>query len=415
MSGPFDGVRVVDVTHVLAGPYCTYLLALLGADVVKVEAPAGLDFVRFRGGSDPAMNALGLASGFLVQNANKRSLGLDLKHRRGAEIFGSLVARADVVVENFRPGVMERLGLGQEALARRNRRLVHCSLTGYGQSGAWHGRPAYDHVVQAVSGMMAANATDDGRPRRVGFPIIDYVTGLMAGFAIASALFERTHSDRGQHIDVAMMDSAVAMMAPLVAQTVIGGGLRARTGDRAASGSPFSGMFETADGWLALAANTVAQGRRVAALLGMDEIAADHRMEAFVAHPEFADEVEAALAARLRGRSALAWESLLSEHDVPAGKVRDVAEALAAAPLVERGFLQWIGGVPGRPAGIEVPGPGFRLARGSAGVTAPPPRLGEHSLAVLAEIGIDAAEASTLLADGVIATADPDPDDSSEL
>jgi crotonobetainyl-CoA:carnitine CoA-transferase CaiB-like acyl-CoA transferase len=414
MQQPFAGVRVLDATHVLAGPYATYLLAVLGADVIRVESPTNFDFVRYRG-SVPELNRLGLAPNFLIQNSNKRSISINLKAERGQSLFKDLIAQSDVLVENFRPGVLARWSLDAEHLQQVNPMLIYCSITGYGQRGPWRDDPAYDHVVQALSGMMSANALDSGRPRRVGFPVIDYITGLSASFAIASALFQRTHTGEGQIIDVTMLESALTVMSPLLGQALMGGGIVPRVGDRAASGSPFSGMFETKDGYIALAANTIEQGRRVALALNMAHIADDPRMEQFNNNPAFADEVEALLAKALTARSAKQWAAIFVEHDVPSTEVRSVDEVIEEEHLVNRPFLHPIpipdaitklGADLDEHTGqrrFEAPGPGFKLAGGDARLVSPPPRQGEHSREILAELGLAESELDQLERDGVIA------------
>lgn len=401
MNQPFDNVRVVDLTRVLAGPYATYQLALLGADVLRVEQPGGGDFVRF-GGGDPDLTAAGLGPGFLAQNANKRSMALNLKDPRGKDIVRQLAADADVLTENFRPSVMERLGLGAESLLADNPRLIYCAVSGYGQDGPMAQRPAYDHVVQAVSGMMDTNKDRQGDPWRVGFPMIDYVAGLMAAFAISSALLQRERSGVGQIIDVAMMDAAVAMMAPAMAPFMQGITPPDRTGGRAASGSPYSGLFETADGLLALAANAPAQAVSVAREIGQEELAADPRMKEWGGNDDYVALVQNTLAAAFTTRTALEWEERLSALGVPAGKVRGLAEIMNSEQLAARGMIQTVND-PAMARDYKVPGVGFKMAHDGARVTAPPPRLGQHTDAVLADLGYDQYQIATLRADAVIA------------
>ena len=190
---PFEGIKVLDTSHVLAGPFCSYQLGLLGAEVIRVDNPDGRDMVRY-GGNDPKLGGRGLGPGFVMQNAGKRSISLNLKEPRAVDIFRKLADQSDVVVENFRPGVLSRLGIGQQDLCSSNERLIWCAITGFGQDGPMSENPAYDHIVQAFTGMMVANGDDSGRPRRIGFPLIDYIVGLLAAFAVSSALFERSRS-----------------------------------------------------------------------------------------------------------------------------------------------------------------------------------------------------------------------------
>ncbi len=401
MNRPFEGVRVVDLTRVLAGPYSTYQLALLGADVVRVEQPGKSDFVRF-GGGDPDLASAGLGPGFLAQNANKKSMAVDLKDPRGKEIVRKLVASADVLTENFRPGVMERLGLGAASLAAVNPRLIYCAISGYGQDGPMAQRPAYDHVVQAVSGMMTTNGDDSGRPRRVGFPMIDYVAGLSAAFAISSALFQRERSGTGQIIDVAMMDAAVAIMAPMLAPFLQGITPPTRQGDRAASGSPYSGMFETADGLLALAANAPHQAKALANEIDRADLFDDARVREWGQNAGYVALVQEALAAAFATASALEWEERLGALGVPAGKVRGLAEIMDSDQLAARGLIQTIAD-PVTARDYRVPGVGFKMAHDGAQVTAAPPRLGQDTDAVLADLGYDQNQINGLRADAVVA------------
>ncbi|MBT4489147.1 MAG: CoA transferase [Rhodospirillaceae bacterium] len=401
MGRPFENVRIVDLTRVLAGPYSTYQLALFGADVLRVEQPGRGDFVRF-GGGDPDLAAAGLGPGFLAQNANKKSIAVDLKDPRGKEIVRKLAASADVLTENFRPGVMERLGLGAESLAATNPRLIYCAISGYGQDGPMARRPAYDHVVQAVSGMMTTNGDDSGRPRRVGFPMIDYVAGLSAAFAISSALYQRERSGAGQIIDVAMMDAAVAIMAPAMAPHLQGITPPQRTGDRAASGSPFSGMFETADGLLALAANAPHQAKALALAIDREDLVTDPRMAEWGGNSDYVALVQDALARTFADAPALEWEERLGAVDVPAGKVRGLAEIMGSDQLAARGMIHTVKD-PSMGRDYRVPGVGFKMAHDGADVTTPPPRLGQNTDAVLAELGYDQEQIAGLRTDAVVA------------
>src|SRR5690349_2483304 len=216
MARPFEGIRIIDITHVLAGPFAAYQLALLGADVIKVEHPEEPDQSR-DSGPDLALNRAGMGSYFLTQGANKRAITLDLKQEAAREVLRRLVARADVLVENYRPGAFEALGLGYEVLSALNPRLIYCSISAFGHGGPRGGQTAYDHVIQATSGIMAATGTPEVNPIKFGAPAIDYATGTMGAFALATALFQRERTGRGQRIDLAMLDVAMMMQASHVA------------------------------------------------------------------------------------------------------------------------------------------------------------------------------------------------------
>ena len=215
MTRPFEGIRIIDITHVLAGPFAAYQLAVLGADVIKVEHPNEPDQSR-EGGTDRALDRRKMGTSFLTQGSNKRSITLDLKTEMGREILKKLIARADVLVENYRPGAFAALGLGYEAVSQINPRLIYCSISAFGQDGVRREQTAYDHVIQATSGIMASTGTESVNPIKIGAPAVDYATGTMGAFALASALFQRERTGKGQHIDLAMLGVAMMMQASLM-------------------------------------------------------------------------------------------------------------------------------------------------------------------------------------------------------
>ncbi len=402
---PLEGIRVLDPTHVLAGPFCSYQLGLMGAEVIRVDAVSDRDFVR--GGSpDPALRAAGMGDSFLMQNAGKKSIALDLKDPRGQALFRRLAKDSDVVIENFRPGTFERLGLGYEALRSDNPGLVYCSLTGFGQQGPLRDMPAYDHLVQALSGMMSLMGTEETGPMRVGFPIIDYIVGLMGAFAIASALHRRAAHGEGSYLDVAMLDSALAMMGPVLGGWLIGGRLPPKGQNRAFSGSPFSGLFDTADGILAMAANTRAQAARVLEVIGEGGSGGEAAMPDWQSDPDAGEVARARLIAALAGDNALAWEARFGAAGVPAGKLRDVPEVVAHEQIAARGLLHDIAAVPGIDRDIRVPGIGFLVDGESPPPAGPPPRKGADTRDVLGALGLSAEELASLERDGVILAAD---------
>jgi crotonobetainyl-CoA:carnitine CoA-transferase CaiB-like acyl-CoA transferase len=251
---PLDGVRVIDFTQVLAGPYCTYQLALLGAEVIKIEQPGG---EMTRGGGDiPSLSKQGLGLGFCTQNADKDAVEVDLKDPENVKAVLSLIAQADILVQNFRPGVAERLGIGEAIVRDINPKIVYCSISAYGGEGPIGHRPAYDHVVQAMSGIMSTTGPVGSGPMKVGAPYVDYATGLNSAFAVLAALRERDRTGEGQRVDVAMLDTALNLMVNNVVATATTGKEIPKLGNEAASRAPSSGSFDTADGSvIALAAN----------------------------------------------------------------------------------------------------------------------------------------------------------------
>jgi crotonobetainyl-CoA:carnitine CoA-transferase CaiB-like acyl-CoA transferase len=314
------GVLVCDLTHAVAGPFCTHHLRLLGAEVVKVERPDGGDDFRARGRTFDALNA------------GKRSVALDLGQAAGREALLRLVARADVLVENFRPGVAERLGLGWERLRSVNPRLVACSISGYGQTGELSGAPAIEWSVQAAAGLTDAYVDPAGDPLRLGLSVLDPMTGLLAVVRILAALRERDATGRGQHLDVAMLDTAFALQWPQVVETLAGGG--ARLGRRGTMA-----RFPTAEGTLFVAA---LHQRWFAALceeVGAPELLSDPRFAGEAARAAHPDEVHAALAARLTGLSGRDLERRLSARGIPAAIVRSLAEAAELPDVARRGLL----------------------------------------------------------------------------
>ncbi len=407
-GGPCAGMRVVDWTHVLAGPFAGYNLALLGADVVRIERPRAFDMVRERA-LDAALAPSGLGEAFVVQGAGKRSLSIDARDARAADALHALVARADVLIENFRPGKLASLGFDPAELVRRHPRLVVCSITGYGQQGARAMRRAYDHAVQASSGLMAANADEQGRPQRLGFPAIDYAVGLHAAMAITTALLRRerelARGERlhGEWLDVSMQDSALALLAPTYASWAVSGRERERSRSTAFSGSPLSGTFETAAGWLALVCNSDAQARALPGALreaGVPEALAA-RITGAAAQGDV-DDTQARLAEALRCADARRWEDILVRHGIPASAVRAPREAYdeARTERPERWPAVTLEHADGRR--VQVPGPGFGSSRPLvSGPAAPVPR-GWHSREVLREAGLDDARIDAMIADGVV-------------
>jgi CoA:oxalate CoA-transferase len=401
LARPFAGIRIIDVTHVLAGPYCSYQLALLGADVIKVEPPTKGDIARTIG-SKTELNARGLGLGFLGQNSNKRSLALDLKTAAGKDILWRLIGTADVFVENFRPGVMKRLGFGADVVLGSRPDIIYASLTGYGQEGPLSARPAYDHVLQGISGMMSVNHTAAGEPHRVGFPVVDYVAGLVGAFAVASALYQRTHTRRGQRIDIAMLDAALAIMGPLITEVAMTGGLNRPGGTRAFSGSPLSGIFESADGLIVTTANTHAQAVGMLRAIGMEDRAGDPRLRNWGEHPGLGDEYTPLLRQIFASKPAADWEDVLSVAGVPAARVRGLSEILTHPHLAGREVLLEAPQMAGLDETLRVPGVGFKLADGGQNVDRPPPQRGQHSVELLKSLGYSAEDIDELIITKVV-------------
>ena len=393
---PLKGIRILDLTNVLAGPFCCHQLAHMGADVIKVETPGTGDLAR-QLGADSARNADLMGVSFLAQNPGKRSITLNLKSASGKRILKELVAKSNALVENFRPGVMARLNLDYETLARENPRLVYCAISGFGQDGPLAKLPAYDQIVQGMSGVMSITGDADTAPYRVGYPMADTIGGMTAAFAVAAALANRD-DNRGTFIDVSMLEAVIATMGWVVSNHLIAGQAPSPNGNDNFTASP-SGTFKTADGVMNIAANKQEQFEVLCEIIGNPGLAQD---------PRFADrksrlDNRSALTAELEAAFATApthdWVEKLTAQGVPAGPVWSVPEALAHPQLADRGLLQThrIG-----PEDLQLVGIGAKLDGTAPGVSSPPPELGAHTNEILTELGYDAAQITTLKQEGAI-------------
>ena len=338
LPGPLSGVRVVDFTHVLAGPACAYHLALLGADVIKVERPGRGDAMRHRGGSDPARAARGESTAFLTQSAHKRTVALDLETPAAREAMHCLLGGADVLVENHRPSTLHRLGLDWVSLHARHPRLVHCAMTGYGRGHALEDAPAYDVNIQAASGLMSLTGTAETGPTRVGAPVIDYATALAAAFGVCAALVGRERTGRGSLVDVSMMDVALTLMSSTVVDYALTSNAPRPRGNEANSRSPSSGTFPTADGLLSLGVNEEAQFGRLAHALDRSAWLDDPRFATAPARDANRAALGSAIEAALAPRTAAEWEAHLLAAGVPAARVSTLPEALAACEANGRAY-----------------------------------------------------------------------------
>ena len=377
-KGPLAGVRVIDFTHVLAGPACAYQLGLMGAEVIKLERPGRGDAMRHRGGTDRARAAAGMSTAYLAQAAGKRSVALDLETPDGRAAMEGLLAGADVLVENHRPSTLARLGLDWNDLHARHPRLVHCAMTGYGRGGTLEDAPAYDVNIQAASGLMALTGTAETGPMRVGAPVIDYATALAAAFGVCAALFERERTGTGRLVDVSMLDTAFALVASTAVDHALTGNVPAPRGNAANSRSPSSGTFACREGLLSLGVNEEAQFRALARALDRERWLHDGRF----AEADARDRHKAALADELAGALAAAtaaeWEERLLAAGVPAARVRTLPEALDRAATDGRPFLD---------AGSGTPSPHLPLRmRGLAMPTDPAEPLGASTRDVLGEL-----------------------------
>jgi CoA:oxalate CoA-transferase len=400
MAGLLAGLRVLDLTNVLAGPFCCYQLAQLGAEVIKVETPGTGDLAR-QLGADPDLNRRLMGASFLAQNAGKRSITLNLKHAKGREAFRRLLKTADVVVENFRPGVMERLGLGYDALEAIKPNLVYCAISGFGQDGPLRLNPAYDQIVQGLSGVMSVTGDAKSAPLRVGYPVADTMGGITAAYAITAALFRRERTGTGEFIDVSMLESTLVAMGWQVSNWLIAGVRPQPLGNENMTASP-SGTFCTGDGLLNIAANQQQQFESLCRLIGRPALATDPRFAGREDRKRnraaLSEEIELALAAR----PAKEWAALMNDAGVPAGEVLDVPSVLEHPQIVERALLQNFDSVPGVDKPISVVRSGFRLKSGDPHPASPPPALGADTASLLAELGYSPTDIETLSRDNAI-------------
>ena len=378
---PFEGIRVIDVTHVLAGPFAAYQLGVLGADVIKVEHPDDPDQSR-GSGTDKALNRRQMGTSFLTQASNKRSLALDLKLERDRDILKKLVATADVFVENYRPGAFAALGLGYNELSRINPRLIYASFSAFGQNGPRGSQTAYDHVIQATSGIMAMTGTKDVHPVKFGAPAIDYATGLTGAFALASALYQRERTGKGQRIDMAMLDVAMILMSSHLTGYLRNGVHPKPHGNRHPHAT--NGAFQTKDGLVMLGASNLRQQARLWKLIGRPDMVKKTNEERDADH----DREIAVLEEIMRTRTAGEWEEFLQARHVPAARVRTMGEALNDPQIAARGIVHRHANGNGMEGSFGVPLAAFTFAHGGPRIDTPPPTLGQHNAEILAELGL---------------------------
>lgn len=397
MSKPFTGVKVVDFTRVLAGPYGSYQLALLGADVIKVESRDG-DDMRF-GNRSNDWEKRGLAAPWVAVNSGKRSITLDLKKPKAIEAIKRLIEKADVVIENFRPGVMANLGLGYETLRVLNPTLIYCAVSGFGQVGPLAKTAAFDGMIQAMSGLMSITGFEANGPTRVGFAGADVMSGATAAFGVASALYQRTHTGKGQLVDVAMIDAVMGYLAQQFTEHMMTGRVHGQSANLSVTRKPTGDLYKTQDGWIVLAVMTEPQFQRLMKTVDRSDALADPRFVDWPTRIANTQALHDIIEEKLKQQTSAQWVERFAKDDIPAGRVLSIPETAQLDLFQHRTVLQDVETEHGP---IKVIGSGFRLEHGGGSVDRPPATLGQHTDEVLGEAGYTPAEIAEMRSEKVV-------------
>jgi len=397
VTRPFEGVKILDFTQVLAGPYASYQLALLGADVIKVERREGEDMRRTPLSREWAER--GLAPAFQAINGNKRSLTLDLQKPEAIAIVKKLASQVDVVMENFRPGVMDKLGIGYEALSAINPKLIYCAVSGFGQTGPDRLRPGYDGKMQALSGIMAITGHPETGPTRAGFAVCDVLSGATAAFGVSSALYQRDRTGQGQLIDVSMLEATLAFLSGQIADWSVAGHRQQLSGNQAVSRKTTANLFKAGDGHILLAVNNEKQYRALMSALGREDTLSDPRFADWFSRNENEGALRAIIEEALAKKPAREWETILEDAGAPCASIWKVEEVIDHPQIKARGAIQELDTQYGR---LRFAGSGFKLAHGGGRLDQMAPELGADTDSVLGELGFDAAEIAALRAREIV-------------
>ena len=394
---PFEGVRILDFTQVLAGPYASYQLALLGAEVIKIERRGGEDMRRTPLSREWAER--NMASAFIAVNGNKQSLTLDLQRPEAREIVLKLAAEADVVMENFRAGVMDRLGFGYAALSAVNPRLIYCAISGFGQTGPASNEAGYDGKIQAMSGIMAITGHPETGPVRAGFAVCDILSGATGAFAISSALYQRAQTGLGQYIDVSMLEASLAFLTTQIADFTVAGHRQAQAGNQAVSRKVTANLFRARESFLLLAVNDEKQYRALMTTIGRADALEDPRFADWFQRKAHEAELRAMIEEALSAADAKVWERRLNDAGAPCAGIWKIEEIIDHPQIAARGALQEVESPWGR---MRLMGSGFQLAHGGGRLDRFAPAAGADTDAVLGALGYDAAAIAGLREAGVV-------------
>jgi len=393
-----ESIRVIDMTNVLSGPFASLHLSLLGAEVIKIEVPDGGDLAR-KLGNVPKLNKELMGTSFLAQNANKKSLTLNLKLEEGKAIFRKLLPTADVVIENFRPGVLPRLGFSYDEMCKINPKIVYCAISGFGQTGPDANKPAYDQIIQGLSGEMDVNGDERLHPLRAGFPVCDTVGGVNAAFAIMAALYYRERTGQGQFIDIALLDSIMPLMGWVAANLLIGGQHPIPMGNDNFTAAP-SGVFRTKDGFINIAANQQKQWEDLADIVGLPELKTDPRFQERDTRKANRKLLTPILEEKLTQNTTEHWVDVLNEKGIPSGDIVTLEKALTSEQIKHR---QTIASIKEPKIGdIKVFNLSAKFSKTPASVDAPPPRLSQHTEEILTGLGYTKEEVKKLKEKAVV-------------
>ena len=401
MAKAFEGVRIVDFTQVLCGPMATAQLALLGADVIKIEQPEIGDQMRMLSARD-IWAETSCGPGFMGVNYGKRSIAINLKAPEAEEIVRRMVCGANAIAENFKPGVLERLGFGYKWAREIEPKIVYCSISGFGQQGPMRGAGAYDGAIQAISGMMSATGTPETGPLRVGFPVADMTTGFNAAFALASALYRQKATGEGQYIDLSMTDSILSLMNYSVSRYTVAGDEPELLGNNSPTFQGTSSVFPTKDGFLNVSVFTDKMALRLCDALGHPEWKEERRWNSAAGRTEDFDEVQSILTEELSQKTTSEWMPIMEREGVPVAPVNSLRDAVYSEQVQQRNFLIDFPAPTGIDGTISLPGTSFIASEDSPGTDRSPPRVGEHTDEILAEFDFSDMEIAVFHDKGVV-------------